>query len=70
MRRLFAVIIFLFVGSVARGQVLYYNVVKGNKKLGNMMVKRTVLENGTYYEIDSKVTFGILFSFTSKIQIY
>lgn len=29
-----------------------------------MMVKRTVSENQTYYEIESKVTFRILFSFT------
>ncbi len=49
---------------MAFGQVLNYDVVRGSKKLGEMTVKRTALENSTYYEIDSKVTFRILFSFT------
>ena len=49
---------------MASGQALQYEVVKGSKKLGDMTVKRTALENKTYYEINSKVTFRILFSFT------
>ena len=32
--------------------------------MGDMTVKRTALENSTYYEIDSEVTFRILLSFT------
>ncbi|MEM8938862.1 MAG: DUF6134 family protein [Bacteroidota bacterium] len=68
MKRLLTIIIFLFVSSVAFGQVLHYDVVKGNKKLGNMTVKRTVSQNGTYYEINSEVTFRILFSFTVEYE--
>ena len=64
MKRLFIIIIFLSVGSVAFSQVLYYEVMKGSKKLGDMTVKRTALENQTYYEIESKVTFRILLAFT------
>ena len=54
----------LSVGCLAFGQSLSYEVVKGSKKLGDMTVKRTALKDHTYYEIDSKVTFRLLFSFT------
>ena len=64
MNRLIAILISLSVGTLAFGQVLNYEVVKGEKKLGDMTVKRTALENKTYYEIDSEVTFRLLFSFT------
>lgn len=49
---------------MAFSQVLSYDVIRGSKKLGDMTVKRTALENSTYYEIDSEVTFRILLSFT------
>lgn len=45
-------------------QTLHYDVVKGSKKLGDMTVKRTTTDNQVYYEIESEVTFRILFSFT------
>lgn len=62
--RLITILIFSFVGYATLGQTLHYNVVKGSKDLGDMTVKRTAQENRTYYEIDSKVTFRLLFSFT------
>ena len=63
LRRLGTIFIFMSVVWAASGQVLNYEVVRGSKKLGDMTVKRTSLENQTYYEIESKVTFRILFSF-------
>ena len=63
LKRLITIFISCSVAWAASGQVLNYEVVKGSKKLGDMTVKRTALENQTYYEINSKVTFRILFSF-------
>lgn len=54
----------LIVFQVALGQTVHYNVVKGSKKLGDMTVKRMISDNQINYEIESKVTFRILFSFT------
>lgn len=50
--------------QLALGQTVHYNVVKGSKKLGDMTVKRSLSENEVRYEIESKVVFKILFSFT------
>ncbi len=54
----------LIVFQVAIGQSVHYEVVKGSKKLGDMTVKRMISDNQINYEIQSKVTFRILFSFT------
>lgn len=62
--RLLTILTFLCVSWFASAQVVHYEVIKGSKKLGDMTVKRTALENRTYYEIESKVVFRILFSFT------
>ncbi|WP_425389918.1 DUF6134 family protein [Ekhidna sp.] len=64
MKRSLTILFLLTVTQIAFGQILYYDVVKGTKKLGDMTVKRIESENAVKYEIDSKVTFRILLSFT------
>ena len=64
MNRLATILIFLCVAQVSVSQLLHYEVIKGSKKLGDMTVKRSSLEYKTYYEIESTVTFRILFAFT------
>ena len=68
MRRLpYIFILFLLAGS-SMGQTLNYEVVKGNKKLGDMTVERSAYNNHVEYNINSKVVFRILFSFTVDYQ--
>jgi hypothetical protein len=52
------------------GQTLRYDVVKGSKTLGEMIVKREI--NGTTEEIsfESDVTFRLLFAFNLKFSQY
>jgi len=57
-------LILLIVCQIAWSQTIHYEVIKGSKKLGDMTVHRTQHEQAVNYEIDSKVTFKILFSFT------
>ena len=64
MKSTLTILFLLIVCQVAAGQTLHYEVIKGSKKLGDMSVKRMLSENQVKYEIDSKVTFRILFSFT------
>lgn len=45
-------------------QTLHYEVIKGDKKIGDMMVKRSHQEGRTYYDVESEVVFKLLFSFT------
>ena len=59
-----AILISLIVFQTTFGQTLHYDIVKSSKKIGDMTVKRMLSENQVKYEIDSKVTFRILFSFT------
>ncbi|WP_424962859.1 DUF6134 family protein [Ekhidna sp.] len=59
---------FLIVSQVALSQTLHYEVIKGSKKLGDMTVYRQQSENGVKYEINSEVTFRILFSFTVNYE--
>ena len=54
----------LIVCQASIGQTVNYDVVKGSKKLGDMTVKRIISDQQVSYEIESKVTFRILFSFT------
>ncbi|WP_420317025.1 DUF6134 family protein [Ekhidna sp.] len=64
MKRCLTIVILLIVCTASFAQTLYYDVVKGTKKLGDMTVERILGENSVRYEIDSKVTFRILLSFT------
>ncbi|WP_421763986.1 DUF6134 family protein [Ekhidna sp.] len=64
MKRNLIILIFTIVSQAALGQTLNYEVIKGSKKLGDMTVKRKLSQNEVKYEINSKVTFRILFSFT------
>ncbi|MEO9872258.1 DUF6134 family protein [Ekhidna sp.] len=64
MRSSITILFLLIICQYATGQTLHYDVVKGSKKLGDMTVKRSLSENRVYYEIDSKVIFKVLFSFT------
>lgn len=64
MIRSLTILISLIVFQVALGQTVHYDVVKGSKKLGDMTVKRMLSEDQVKYEIKSKVTFKILFSFS------
>lgn len=59
---------FLIVSQTAIAQTLHYEVIKGSKKLGDMDVKRVKTENGVNYQIDSEVTFRILFSFSVNYE--
>lgn len=61
---MFILLLLAFISEVSLGQTVYYEVIKGGKKLGDMTVKRTLSDQSVYYEIDSKVTFKLLFSFT------
>jgi len=62
-------IIYLSVTNVS-GQVLRYHVVKGDKPIGEMIVKREI--SGTTEEIsfESDVTFRLLFAFNLKFSQY
>ncbi|MEP1034349.1 DUF6134 family protein [Ekhidna sp.] len=62
--KILTLLISLIVCQISLGQTVHYDVVKGSKKLGDMTVKRMLSENQVKYEIESKVTFRILFSFT------
>ena len=64
MKRLVTILFVLIVSHLAVCQTVHYEVIKGSKKLGDMTVKRTQGENAVYYEIESEVTFKILFSFS------
>ena len=64
LKRFPSILFLLSVGYFAAAQILSYEVIKGSKKLGDMTVKRTGLKDQTYYEIESKVTFRLLFAFT------
>jgi len=61
--------IYLSLATVA-GQTLRYDVVKGSKPIGEMIVKREI--NGTTEEIsfESDVTFRLLFTFNLKFSQY
>lgn len=65
------ILILLFLASSsASGQMLKYEVVKGNKKLGNMTVERRSYENQVEYTVKSKVVFRIIFAFTVEYDSY
>lgn len=64
MKKNLIILIFAIVSQAALGQTLNYEVIKGSKKLGDMTVKRKLSQNEVKYEINSQVTFRILFSFT------
>jgi hypothetical protein len=61
-------IIFFFAASSASGQILKYEVVKGSKKLGDMVVERRSNNSEIQYLINSKVVFHIIFSFTVDFE--
>lgn len=51
------------------GQSLYYDVVKGNKSVGSLIVeKKNVGTDSVEYTIDSNVAIRILFTFKVKFQ--
>ena len=50
--------------TAASGQILEYEVVKGNKKLGKMTVDRRYGAKTVEYHLKSRVVFRLLFSFT------
>ena len=64
MIRTLAILFTIIVFQTSLAQTVHYDVVKGSKKLGDMTVKRTLSDNQVRYEIESKVIFKILFSFT------
>lgn len=49
-------------------QKLYYDVVKGNKTLGSMVVERSKLGSETVFKVDSKVDYRLLLSFKIDYQ--
>ena len=52
------------------GQTLRYDVIKGNKNLGALTVKRTISGNVEEIQFDSDVTFRILFAFNLRFTQY
>lgn len=64
MKRIFTILTFLSVAGLASAQTLFYEVVRGDKKLGDMTVIRTIDNEMTTYDVESKVVFRLLFSFT------
>lgn len=64
MKSIFTILTFLFVVCLATGQTLHYDVVKGDKKIGDMKVVRIAKNESIKYMVDSKVVFKLLFSFT------
>lgn len=59
------IILCLSVAFTSFAQTLSYEVVKGNKDLGDMKVTRKEMGDGSKaYEIESTVVFKLLFSFT------
>ncbi|MEQ9402509.1 MAG: DUF6134 family protein [Cyclobacteriaceae bacterium] len=61
-------IILFFTASSASGQILKYEVVKGSKKLGDMVVERKAYNDEVSYNVESKVVFRLLFSFTVDFE--
>lgn len=68
MRSSLTILFFLIVSQAAIAQTLHYEVIKGSKKLGDMNVKREQTDSGVNYQIESEVTFRILFSFTVNYE--
>ncbi|MFK7951775.1 MAG: DUF6134 family protein [Ekhidna sp.] len=64
MRSLFTIITLFFVIGMAASQTLFYEVVRGDKKIGDMKVVRKIDKDKTLYEVESTVIFRLLFSFT------
>lgn len=64
MKSVFTIITLLFVVELASAQTLYYEVVRGDKKIGDMTVIRNIKNETTTYDVESKVVFRLLFSFT------
>ncbi|MCP4457640.1 MAG: hypothetical protein GY816_06385 [Cytophagales bacterium] len=52
------------------GQTLRYDVIKGNKNLGQMTVKRTLTQRTEEIQFASDVTFRILFAFNHTYSQY
>ena len=52
------------------GQTLRYDVIKGNKNLGALVVKRTISGKVEEIQFDSDVTFRILFAFNLQFSQY
>jgi len=51
-------------------QTLRYDVIKGHKSLGEMVVHRTLTENTEEIKFTSDVTFRILFAFNHQFSMY
>jgi len=60
----FLLAIFFFLSGTAQSQLLSYDVVKGSKKKGTVTVEQSLDGDQVKYNIYSKVSFSVLFSFT------
>ena len=67
---LFAILTTFFSLTSLSGQTLRYDVIKGNKNLGALTVKRTINGNAEEIQFDSDVTFRILFAFNLRFSQY
>ncbi|MEM6642195.1 MAG: DUF6134 family protein [Bacteroidota bacterium] len=64
MYRIALIFILTIYSLLLAGQTVNYEVIRGEKKLGDMTVKRSMQQEEVFYEIKSKVVFKLLFSFT------
>lgn len=68
MKYIFTILTIFFVICIASAQTLHYDVVKGDKKIGDMNVSRSIKNETVNYSVDSKVIFKLLFSFTVNYE--
>lgn len=64
MKSVITILTIFFVVGLASGQTLLYEVVRGDKKIGDMTVIRKIENERITYDVESKVVFRLLFSFT------
>ncbi len=64
MKQIFTILTFLTVVGFASAQTLLYEVVRGDKKIGDMTVVRKMNNESITYDVESQVIFRLLFSFT------
>ncbi len=69
MRNLAAFVFYAIVSSIAHGQILHYDVVKGSKIIGNVNVARFSTGATKTIDIQSRVEFKLIFSFTIDFNL-
>ncbi len=63
------ILLFLFIPLLGNGQVLHYDVIKGNKVIGNLDVSRSNKNGRQTIRINSHVEYRILISFEVNFSL-